>query len=115
MPLWLMSFLFSCRSRPAMWVAVFAVTCVPGALGSDGHQGHNKASETGHKANRKDAAFVAGYDEGHRQGANDSHALANYCDESGPVLRAGDRWTHGTVWRQGSLPTALSPWLHRGL
>jgi len=37
------------------------------------------------KVNRKDPAFVSGYDEGYRQGGNDSEALANYNDQGGAV------------------------------
>ena len=39
------------------------------------------------KANRKDPAFVSGYNEGYRQGGNDSEALANYNDQGGPAYQ----------------------------
>jgi hypothetical protein len=78
--------LSSFRSRRRTWALVFAVTFALGAFGSPNkHQAHNNASKAQHKVNRKDPAFVAGYDEGYRQGANDSHALANYNDQGGPA------------------------------
>jgi len=44
---------------------------------------------------RKDPAFVAGYDEGYRRGANDSEALANHdSDQGGPAYaQATDGYT----------------------
>jgi hypothetical protein len=60
------------------YVLLFAVTLALDAFGSPNHD-HNNPS----KVNRKDPAFVAGYDEGYRQGANDSHALTNYYDDEG--------------------------------
>ncbi len=48
-----------------------------------------------HKENRKDPAFVHGYDDGYRVGAQESQALSNaYRDESGPLYeQATDGYT----------------------
>jgi len=88
-----MFFLSSFRSRRRTWILVFAVTFALGAFGlPDKH--HNNASQVQRKVSRKDPAFVAGYDEGYRQGGNDSQALANYSDESGPAyVQATDGYT----------------------
>ena len=51
--------------------------------------------KTADKENRKDPAFVHGYDDGYRIGAQDSEALSNaYRDESGPIYeQATDGYT----------------------
>lgn len=55
----------------------------------------NNAEQVHLKVSGKDPAFVAGYDEGYRQGAFDSETLANaYRDEAGPIYRrANDGYT----------------------
>jgi len=61
---------------------VFTVTFALVAFGSpDKNLPHSIAV----RVNRKDPAFVAGYDEVYRQGGNDSAALANYNDQGGSV------------------------------
>jgi len=81
-----MLFLSSFRSRRRTWILVFAVTFALGTFGSpDKCQARNNSGAAQHKVNRKDPAFVAGYDEGYRQGGNDSAALANYDDQGGSV------------------------------
>jgi hypothetical protein len=71
--------------RWKMFFPVFIVTFALGTFGSPRkHHDVKKTDTSDLKVNRKDPAFVAGYDEGYRQGANDSHASANYSDQSGP-------------------------------
>ena len=88
-----MFFLSSFRSRRRTLVLVFTVTFALGAFGSpDKH--HNNASQVQRKVSHKDPAFVAGYDEGYRQGANDSQAFANYDDQGGSAYaQATDGYT----------------------
>ncbi len=88
-----MLFLSSFRTRRGTCVLVFAVTFALAAFGSpDKH--HNNASKVQLKVSRKDPAFVAGYDEGYRQGGNDSHAFANYNDQGGSAYaQATDGYT----------------------
>jgi hypothetical protein len=62
--------------RWKMFFPVFIVTFALGTFGSPRkHHDVKKADTSDLKVNRKDPAFVAGYDEGYRQGANDSHGL----------------------------------------
>ena len=86
-----MLLLSSFRSRRSTWILVFAVTFALGGFGSaDKNQPRNHAG----KVNRRDPAFLSGYDEGYRLGGNDSQALANYSDESGPsYVQATDGYT----------------------
>ncbi len=72
------------------------------------------------KVDRHDPAFRAGYDDGYRQGANDSEALSNsYRDESGPVYdeathgytpQYGDQATYQKLFRQGYIEGYKAGW-----
>jgi len=72
------------------------------------------------KLSRKDPAFVAGYDDGYRQGANDSHALANaYNDEGTPTYQDatdgyspgyGDRAAYQQRFRAGYIDGYKAGW-----
>jgi len=90
-----MFFLSSFRSRRSKLIPVFAVTFALGAFGAPGKsQARGNAGQAPHKVSRKDPAFVAGYEEGYRQGGNDSAALANYNDQGGSVYgQATDGYT----------------------
>jgi len=90
-----MLFLSSFRNRRGPWVLVFAVTFALGGFGSaNKRQARDNASQAQRKVNRRDPAFVAGYDEGYRQGANDSEALASYNDQgSSAYAQATDGYT----------------------
>lgn len=70
------------RTAIQMFIPLLALTFALNAFGSPNHD-HNSAAKAQLKVNRKDPAFVAGYDEGYRQGANDSHALTNYYNDEG--------------------------------
>lgn len=88
-----MLFLSLFRSRRRTWILVFAFAL--GAFGvPDKSQARDHASQAQRNVNRKDPAFVAGYDEGYRQGGNDSQAFANYNDQGGSVYaQATDGYT----------------------
>jgi hypothetical protein len=56
-----------------------------------------------HHENKKDPAFVRGYDDGYRIGARDSEALSNaYRDQGGPVY---EQATDGYTPKYGSEET----------
>ncbi len=93
------------------------------AVGADASSGkHRKDAEA--KAQgmrvRKDPAFRAGYDNGWRQGANDSEALSNtYKDEVGPIYdlatdgytpQYGDRDKYQKLFRLGYVAGYKSGW-----
>ena len=113
-----MFFLSSFRTRRRTWVLVFTVTFALGAFGSpDKH--HNNASKVPLKVSRKDPAFVAGYDEGYRQGGNDSQALANYRDQGGAAYAEatdgytalyGDREAYQQRFRLGYMAGYKAGW-----
>lgn len=101
-------------------VILFAIAFAPGALGwRDKHRPHKNAGKAHLKVNRKDPAFVAGYDDGYRQGGNDSHALANYSDESDPIYQQatdgyttqyGDKETYQQRFRLGYIEGYKAGW-----
>ncbi len=72
------------------------------------------------KAIRHDPAFLAGYMDGYRQGANDSAALSNaYRDESGPLYdqaldgytpKYGDEAAYQKLYRQGYIEGYKAGW-----
>ena len=100
-------------------VLLVAATLTLNAFGSPNHN-HNNSDKVQFKANRKDPAFVAGYDEGYRQGANDSHALTNsYNDEGAPsykeategyISQYGDRAVYQQRFRLGYINGYKAGW-----
>ncbi len=73
-------------------VLAIAVGFLPAEVAAAAHRDHSKTKV---HINRKDSAFVHGYDDGYRQGAKDAHALSNaYRDESDPIYeQASDGYT----------------------
>ncbi len=73
-----------------------------------------------HKENRKDPAFVHGYDDGYRIGAKDSQALSNaYRDEMGELYddatdgytpKYGDKETYKRRFRRGYIEGYKAGW-----
>jgi len=108
------------RSPRRTWVIFFAVTFTLGAFGwPDKHRDHKSPNKAELKLIRKDPAFIVGYDAGYRQGGNDSHALANYSDESGPVFgqatdgytsQYGDKEAYRQRFRQGYIAGYKEGW-----
>jgi len=98
---------------------IFATTIAVGAFGS-GEGRHSDASTVHLKVDRKDPAFRAGFDDGYRQGANDSQALSSaYADESGPnyeqatdgyTTQYGDREAYQKLFRLGYVKGYKAGW-----
>ncbi len=95
-----------------------AVALAQGAFGSR-NRAHDNASKVRLKVNRKDPAFVAGYDEGYRRGSNDSHAFANYNDQGsafyeqateGYTAQYGDKATYQERFRLGYVEGYKAGW-----
>lgn len=94
--------------------AAFAV----GAWAAPSH--HDRASAAKLKEIRHDPAFRAGYDNGYRQGANDSQSLSlMYKDEMGPIYEKandgytpqyGDQATYQNLFRQGYVAGYKAGW-----
>lgn len=104
--------------RRRMLCLLVAVTLAQAAFGSRNHA-YNNVSKVDLRVNRKDPAFVAGYDEGYRQGANDSHALANYNDEgtasyeqatAGYTAQYGDKAMYQERFRLGYVEGYKAGW-----
>jgi len=101
-----------------MLVLLVAVTFALDAFGWPNHN-HDNAAKLQLKAMRKDPAFVAGYDEGYRQGANDSHAFTNYNDEGTPAYQEasagytaqyGDKTAYQQRFRLGYIDGYKAGW-----
>jgi len=105
--------------RWRIFFLLFAVAVAMNAFASPNHDNGNpgKAQQ---KANHKDPAFAAGYDDGYRQGANDSHALADaYNDEGTPAYQEatdgyspqyGDRIAYQQRFRAGYIDGYKAGW-----
>ena len=96
-------------SSRAIWTVAVTITLVISAHAAP-RKHHDKATPAQFKGNRTDPAFRTGYDDGYRQGSNDSHALGNYADESGPYYAAaldgytsqyGDEESYKKLFRLG--------------
>jgi len=105
-------------SRWRSVVLLVAVSFAAGAFASRNH-GQKNASSTQLKVNRKDSAFVAGFDDGYRRGANDSQALANYNDQGtasyqdatdGYTAQYGEKALYQQRYRLGYIAGYKSGW-----
>jgi hypothetical protein len=83
------------------------------------HHGQNNATQVNLKIYRKDPAFVSGFDEGYRRGANDSEAMANYNDQNtaayqdatdGYTTQYGEKATYQQRFRLGYIAGYKSGW-----
>lgn len=98
-----------------MFVLLVAISFALDAFGSH-HDTQNGASQD----NRKDPAFVVGYDKGYRRGAVDSMTLSDaYRDESGRVYEQaidgytpqyGDRAGYQRLFREGYIAGYKAGW-----
>ncbi len=81
---------------------------------------HSDSGTANRKAIRHDPAYLTGYMDGYRQGANDSEALSNaYRDESGPLYdqaldgytpKYGDEAAYQKLYRQGYIEGYKAGW-----
>lgn len=106
----------NCRIATALLLAcLFALT----AYGSPGKRPKDPNAPN-LKLIRRDPAYRAGYDDGYRQGSNDSAALSNaYQDEMGPLYdqatdgytpQYGDRETYQKLFRLGYVAGYKAGW-----
>lgn len=94
-----------------------ALLSLPATALAANHRDHAKSKV---HINRKDPAFVQGYEDGYRQGSNDAHALSNvYRDESGPVYEQasdgysaqyGDQEAYRRRFRRGYIDGYKAGW-----
>jgi len=105
-------------SRWRSVVLLAAVSFAADAFASRNH-GQKNAGSPQLKVNRKDPAFVAGFDDGYRRGANDSQALANYNDQGaasyqdatdGYSAQYGEKAVYQQRYRLGYIAGYKSGW-----